>query len=90
MDIKIRKSEPEDARSIKEIYECQGAYESTLQLPHPTVDMWTKRMSNIPDHVHSYASELDEKVVGNLGLEVCSNYRRRHVASFGMELGMTY
>ncbi|WP_413283630.1 GNAT family N-acetyltransferase [Vibrio sp. MA40-2] len=84
VNIKIRKSEPSDAQLIKEIYQCPNAYSCTLQLPHPTVEMWTKRMSNIPDNVHSYVAELDGKVVGNLGLEVCTNHRRRHVASFGM------
>ncbi|WP_413112107.1 GNAT family N-acetyltransferase [Thaumasiovibrio sp. DFM-14] len=84
MDITVRKSEPSDAQLIKAIYECKQAYSSTLQLPHPTVEMWTKRMANIPDNVHSYVAELDGIVVGNLGLEICTNPRRRHVASFGM------
>jgi putative acetyltransferase len=84
MDLEIRRAEPSDAKAIKEIYECPNAYSNTLQLPHPSLELWEKRISNIPDNVYSYVALLDGVVVGNLGLEVCTNPRRRHVASFGM------
>ena len=38
----------------------------------------------MPENVYAYVALFDGKVVGNLGLEVCVNPRRRHVASFGM------
>ncbi|CAN0588328.1 unnamed protein product, partial [Ectocarpus sp. 12 AP-2014] len=45
MDVEIRKAEPSDARAIKEIYECDNTYKDTLQLPHPSLDLWEKRVS---------------------------------------------
>ncbi|TCS41605.1 GNAT family N-acetyltransferase [Reinekea marinisedimentorum] len=84
MVIKVRRAEPADAQAIKEIYEHPNAYSGTLQLPHPSVELWEKRISNVPDNVYSYVAMLDDQIVGNLGMEVCVNPRRRHVASFGM------
>jgi putative acetyltransferase len=84
MDLIIRRAEPADARGIKEIYECPNVYHNTLQLPHPSLEMWEKRISNIPENTYAYVALLDGVIVGNLGLEVCTNPRRRHVATFGM------
>ena len=84
MDVEIRRAESSDAKAIKEVYECPNAYSSTLQLPHPSLELWEKRISNIPDNVYSYVALLDGVVVGNLGFEICTSPRRRHVASFGM------
>lgn len=84
MEVKIRRTEPSDAKAIKEIYECPNAYSGTLQLPHPSLELWEKRISNVPENVYSYVALLDGVVVGNLGFEVCKNPRRRHVATFGM------
>jgi putative acetyltransferase len=84
MEIEIRRAELSDARAIKEIYECPNAYSGTLQLPYPSVELWEKRISSMPENVYAYVALLDGKVVGNLGFKVCVNPRRRHVASFGM------
>ncbi len=79
--IKIRKTEPQDAEAIQAIYACKNAYSNTLQLPQPTVDMWYKRLANIPDNVYSYVALINGEIVGNLGFEVMTNPRRRHVGS---------
>ena len=84
MSIIVRRSEPSDAKGIKEVYECTNAYTGTLQLPNPSLESWQKRISKIPDNVYSYVAMIDDEIVGNLGMEVCVNPRRRHVASFGM------
>lgn len=84
MEIKVRRSEASDARAITEIYEFENAYSGTLQLPHPSIALWEKRISNIPDNVYSYVAIFDDEIVGNLGLMLEINPRRRHVASFGM------
>ncbi len=84
MEVEVRRAEASDARAIKEIYECPNAYSSTLQLPHPSLELWEKRISNIPDNVYVYVALLEGEIVGNVGIEVCVNPRRRHVASFGM------
>lgn len=84
MTVQIRRTEPTDAQAVQQIYQCENAYTGTLQLPMPTVDMWQKRLANIPEHVYSYVALVNDEVVGNLGFEVCINPRRRHVASLGM------
>ncbi|GMM87239.1 GNAT family N-acetyltransferase [Vibrio fortis] len=84
MEIQVRRTEPSDARSVKEIYECPNAFRGTLQLPHPSLDLWEKRLTHVPEHVYSYVALYQGEVIGNLGLEVCINPRRRHVASLGM------
>jgi len=88
--ITIRHSEPCDALAIKEVYVCENAYSGTLQLPNPSSQVWQERIRNIPDNVYSYVAEIDGKIVGNLGFEVCKNARRRHVGSFGMGVMDTY
>lgn len=84
MEIKIRKAEASDAKAVKEIYECKNAHSSTLQLPHPSLTLWEKRLSNIPDNVYAYVAIINNEIVGNLGFELATNARRRHVAYFGM------
>ncbi|MBD0785745.1 GNAT family N-acetyltransferase [Vibrio sp. Y2-5] len=84
MSVEIRRAEPSDARAIKEIYEGKNAYSSTLQLPHPSLALWEKRTTDVPDNVYVYVALVDGEVVGNLGFEVCTSPRRRHVASLGM------
>jgi len=83
-NIVIRHSEPVDASAIKEIYACTNAYSGTLQLPHPSNQMWENRISKIPSNVYSFVAETGGEIVGNLGFEICENARRRHVGSFGM------
>lgn len=83
-EITVRHSEPSDAIAIKEVYSGVMAYSGTLQLPFPANSNWEKRISNVPDNVYSFVAEIDGKVVGNLGVGICTNMRRRHVAEFGM------
>ena len=59
MDVEIRRAESSDARAIKEIYECEKAYKETLQLPHPSLALWEKRTSNVPDNVYVYVALLE-------------------------------
>lgn len=84
MTVEIRRAEPSDAKAIKQIYECKNAYSSTLQLPHPSATLWEKRTTDVPDNVFVYVALVDGEIVGNLGFEVCTSPRRRHVASLGM------
>ncbi len=83
-EITIRHSEPSDAVAIKEVYSGEVAYSGTLQLPLPATSNWEKRINNVPDNVYSFVAEIGGQVVGNLGVCICTNMRRRHVAEFGM------
>lgn len=84
VDIRIRHAESHDADAIKAIYTCPNAQAQTLQLPYPSGVIWDKRITHIPDNVYVFVAEINNHVVGNLGMEICTNARRRHCASFGM------
>ncbi|XAW87612.1 GNAT family N-acetyltransferase [Vibrio sp. CDRSL-10 TSBA] len=84
MPITIRKAEPSDARAVQAIFESPKAYSNTLQLPFSSFELWHKRLSDQAEHVHAYVAVVDGQVVGNITLNVCTNQRRRHAASFGM------
>ncbi len=84
MNITIRHSEPQDYVAIKEIYQQPSCYAGTLQLPYPSEDKWQQRLSKSSDNVYSLVAELDGKIVGQIGMEVFSSPRRKHVANIGM------
>ena len=78
---------------MRELYDSHAIYRNTSQLPHPSLDMWTKRLSSIPDNVYSYVSihhaEDESKdaqggLVDNLAVVVNTKERQRHIASFGI------
>jgi len=64
MTVEIRRAEPSDARAIKQIYECKNAYSSTLQLPHPSLTLWEKRTTDVPDNVFVYVALVDGETTG--------------------------
>ena len=84
MDIKIRHAEKEDIASIKAIYEQPHAIEGTLQLPYPSVSIWESRFEKWGDNLQNFIAVIDEKVVGQLGLQPFTGQRRKHAATFGM------
>lgn len=88
--IVVRQAEPRDAAALREIYAQPKAFAGTLQLPCPTERLWETRLSGIPDNMYAFVAELDGKVVGNLGLEVYANPRRRHAGTFGMGVHDAY
>lgn len=88
MTLYIRKTEPSDAKAIRDLFVAKSVYQQTLQLPQPSVAMWEQRLSDIPDHVHSFVAILTEggedSIVGNLALMLATPERLRHSASLGM------
>jgi putative acetyltransferase len=84
-DILIRHAELDDLPAIHEIYSCPKAFSGTLQLPYPSLELWRKRLSNIPDGTYYLVAIVDRKVVGHLGLYTFPNTpRRKHAGTFGM------
>lgn len=84
MEIIIRPTQVSDAAAISEIYSQPRAQRETLQLPKPSVSMWTQRLENIPTGVYSFVAEVDGKVVGNIGLHHSQRPRTSHSANFGI------
>ncbi len=84
MPVTVRPAESRDIPAIQQIYSCPNAQAGTLQLPLPSLALWEKRLSNLPDDVYCLVAEEDGKVVGQLGFETNRRARRRHVGEFGM------
>ncbi len=84
MEIIIRPTQISDAAALCDIYSQPGAQRETLQLPKPSLAMWTKRLENIPEGVYSFVAEVDGRVVGNIGFEHSQRPRTAHCASFGI------
>jgi putative acetyltransferase len=84
MKIIIRHSEKTDIAAIKNIYGQPDNYSGTLQLPYPSFDKWETKLKNIPENFHSLVAVVENKVIGQLGMEVLTHPRRKHVANIGM------
>jgi L-phenylalanine/L-methionine N-acetyltransferase len=85
--IVVRRAEPADAEAIHSIFAGPKAIAGTLQLPFPSVEMWRKRLIDIPPSDYLLVASLNGDVVGNLGLhQAGKSARRRHVGSVGMSV----
>lgn len=82
--LSIRHSCDEDIASIFQLYSQRSCYAGTLQHPYPSLANWQKRLQNLPENCYSLVAELDGKIVGQIGMEVCGRPRRKHVANMGM------
>src|SRR5690606_4093076 len=85
----IRHAEPADIEAIKAIYDQPSVYANTLQLPYQPVANW-QRLYNAGSGFYNLVAEVEGQVVGQLGLQVCQNPRRRHVAELGMGVAEDY
>ncbi len=83
-NIIVRRTEPTDASALKQIFEGEQCYSQTLQLPHPSLKLWTDRVADIPDHIHSFVAQTDDDVIGNISIAMQLRARRRHVATLGI------
>ena len=84
-EIVIRHVEAADAEALRLLNTHPGVYHQTLQLPHPSMEMWQERVMKKPGRRHLVAC-LDGNVVGHLALDVMENPRRSHVATFGISV----
>lgn len=82
--ISIRRAEPDDFAAVQAIYAAPRAQAGTLQLPFPSRDLWRQRMQAADPNAHLLLACVGEEVVGQLGLYVPANPRRRHVGDLGM------
>ncbi|MBV8049236.1 MAG: GNAT family N-acetyltransferase [Paludibacterium sp.] len=80
----IRHSRPTDAEAVRDIYACPSVQAGTLQLPYPSLELWQQRVGEHRPNHYSLVAERDGRVVGQLGLEVNANPRRKHAAHFGI------
>ncbi|HEY9143140.1 MAG TPA: GNAT family N-acetyltransferase [Arenimonas sp.] len=82
--ITIRRAEPGDFAAVQAIYAAPRAQAGTLQLPFPSLDLWRQRLQAVDPDSHVLLACAGDEVVGQLGLAVSRNPRRRHVGDLGM------
>lgn len=88
--ILIRRAEVADAAQIQRVYASVEAYSGTLQLPHPSVEMWRERLAARDVNDVLLVALVDGVVVATGGLHLEKNMRRRHVASIGLGVADSY
>ncbi|UXI70503.1 GNAT family N-acetyltransferase [Tahibacter amnicola] len=79
----IRHYEAADLAQVHAIYAEPAAFANTLQLPYASLAHWEHKLGDRPGFTCLVALRGDE-IVGQLGLDVCTAPRRRHVATLGM------
>lgn len=85
----IRHAEPADLAAVKAIYDQPSVYANTLQLPYQPEAKWQSLF--VPQAgFYNLVAEVEGLVVGQLGLQVMQNPRRRHVAEIGMGVSESY
>jgi putative acetyltransferase len=83
-EVQVRAAEPSDAEALHRIFSGPKAISGTLQLPYPTVELWRKRLSEVPEGSHQLVAVVAGDVVGELTLWTRGGPRTRHTGSFGM------
>lgn len=87
--IVIRHAEARDAEPLRQITARPEVYHDTLQIPHPSMEMWEERLKPRPGRRHLVAC-IDDVVAGHLVVDVEPNTRRSHVATFGISVSSEF
>ncbi|WP_338464040.1 N-acetyltransferase [Franconibacter daqui] len=82
----VRHAEARDTEALRQLNALPEVYHDTLQIPHPSFEMWQARMSQPPAGRRQLVACIDDVVAGHLALTVEQNPRRSHVATFGMSV----
>jgi putative acetyltransferase len=85
-DIEIRAAEISDAEAIHEIMGCPGVIANSMQLPWRTLEWHRRWLGRRRPEDHLLVAIIDERVIGNLGLDTVGAARRSHVATMGMSV----
>jgi L-phenylalanine/L-methionine N-acetyltransferase len=81
----VRRAEPDDYKSIHQIFTGPKAVWGTLQLPFPSAELWRKRLAEPPEGTFNLVACAENEIVGHLGLHTFLNHpRRRHAGQIGM------
>jgi putative acetyltransferase len=86
MDIAIRRVEPSDYEAIARHIGDPLVFPGTLQLPHPSAEMWRKRLAENTDSDHLLLAHSGDTFLGLAGLHPVAKSPRR---SHAMHLGIT-
>ena len=67
-EIVIRHAEPKDYDAIRQIHAQPEVYHNTLQVPHPSLEMWQARLTEQAG-VKQLVACIDDIVVGTYALK---------------------
>ncbi|MFZ6769420.1 GNAT family N-acetyltransferase [Undibacterium sp. Di26W] len=82
--IHVRRAEVSDAAQLQRVFASTGTYAGTLQLPHPSLEMWQERLEKTDPKDTRLVAIYDGVVVGSASLHLEKAQRRQHVGSVGM------
>jgi putative acetyltransferase len=82
--IHVRRAEISDAAQLQRVFASTSTYAGTLQLPHPSFELWQERLENADPKDTRLVAIYDGVVVGTASLHLEKKQRRAHVASLGM------
>ncbi len=68
-EIVIRHAEPRDYDAIRQIHAQPEVYHNTLQVPHPSEQMWHDRLTDQPG-IKQLVACIDDTVAGHLCIAV--------------------
>ena len=81
----IRRAEPEDYKSMHQIFTNPKVIRGTLQLPFPSAELWRKRLAEPPEGTFNLLACVEDEIIGQLGLHTFPSHpRRRHAGQIGM------
>lgn len=89
-ELVIRAVEPDDYQAVCDIYAQPRACYGTLQLPFPSAQVWRERLAGQDPSRRVLVACVDGVPVGNIGLFIEPNLRRRHAAHIGMGVHDAY
>ena len=84
--VAIRRAEPSDFEGVWRTFLDEETYSGTLQVPHPSKEMWRKRFAEHGENDYVLVACADGEVVGHAGLFGAGRSPRR---AHAMHLGMT-
>lgn len=83
-NVAIRAASPQDAEAITALHNLPGYRYGTLRTPfHSVADIRSSLEKPVGDG-RRLVADLDGQVIGDIGLTLAGNPRRRHTASIGM------
>lgn len=80
-EIVIRHAETRDYEAIRQIHAQPEVYYNTLQVPHPSEQMWLERLTARPG-IKQLVACIDGIVVGHLTIDVQQRPRRKSCCRF--------
>ena len=87
MEFTVRRAEPADFEGIWRNFVDESAYSGTLQLPHPSREMWRRRLAEPAEGHYIFVACASEEIVGNAGLHPAgTSPRRAHAMTLGVSV----